>query len=759
MALKVPIVKLLDGTSMPILGFGCYKVGVIPGSATGAAGAAKPAPAEQVIGDALAAGYRCFDCAQFYENEEVVGQAFQAAGIPRSELYITSKVWTNRIFEGPAAVREQCLKTMKDLRCEYLDLYMIHWPVPVKHVEAYKELVKLQEEGKVKSIGVSNYTVEDLTDLEAAGLPLPTVNQIEINPFLYRKKTIAHFEAKGIRFQAYRALCNFGKAASLESEVVAGLAAKHSRSPSQILGRWCVQKGFQHIPKSEKRSRMDENAQIFDFSLDAEDMEKLENLTTEASLATFKSSYQKGVLRDTPLEAHPESAKSDITLETGPAWSRLPPDFEKYWGWLAGADEKTMTEKEMDLSGEKLTVGDFSLGKTLGTGAFGRDSMVHSRSLPLGDKTHELEKEDRIDELLRNVTDAFSWTFDSSRSDLSRGVALAVFQVLIRRQAAQYQLTENLRLVLLVLDRRVRLLKAPLLSKGVFVTHKGNGRHYALKTLKKAAIIKMKQVDHIMSEKQILAKLQHPFIVNMFGSFHDPRYIYMVLEYIVGGEFFTHLRKAGRFENEQSLFYAAQITCIFEYCHELNIVYRDLKPENILINADGYVKLTDFGFAKVIEHRTYTLCGTPEYIAPEVLLNKGHGKPVDWWTLGILVYEMIVGYPPFVDEDPMGIYQKILAGKITFPKIFHKEAKSLVKKLLTPDLGKRFGNLKNGAADIKEHKWFKDLSWDDLVAKKIEAPFKPAVKGATDTSNFDDYPDSDQEPPAVNASQDPFTNW
>lgn len=326
-----------------------------------------------------------------------------------------------------------------------------------------------------------------------------------------------------------------------------------------------------------------------------------------------------------------------------------------------------MTEKEMDLSGEKLAVGDFSLGKTLGTGAFGR----------------------------------------------------------------------------------VR-----------FVTHKGNGRHYALKTLKKAAIIKMKQVDHIMSEKQILAKLQHPFIVNMFGSFHDPRYIYMVLEYIVGGEFFTHLRKAGRFENEQSLFYAAQITCIFEYCHELNIVYRDLKPENILINADGYVKLTDFGFAKVIEHRTYTLCGTPEYIAPEVLLNKGHGKPVDWWTLGILIYEMIVGYPPFVDEDPMGgIYQKILAGKITFPKIFHKEAKSLVKKLLTPDLGKRFGNLKNGAADIKEHKWFKDLSWEDLVAKKIEAPFKPAVKGATDTSNFDDYPDSDQEPPAVNASQDPFTNW
>lgn len=292
-----------------------------------------------------------------------------------------------------------------------------------------------------------------------------------------------------------------------------------------------------------------------------------------------------------------------------------------------------------------------------------------------------------------------------------------------------------------------------------FVTYKATGNFYALKTLKKAAIIKMKQVDHIVSEKAILHTLKHPFIVNMYGSFHDSRFIHMLLEYIVGGEFFTHLRKAGRFDNDQSCFYAAQIAAIFEYCHSLNIVYRDLKPENILINADGYVKLTDFGFAKVIEHRTYTLCGTPEYIAPEVLLNKGHGKPVDWWTLGILSYEMIVGYPPFVDEDPMGIYQKILSGKIVFPKLFDKNAKGLVKKLLTADLGKRFGNLKNGVDDIKSHKWFAPIVWTDLLEKKIATVFKPAVKGAQDTSNFDDYPDSDEQPPVVAAAQDPFTNW
>merc|ERR1719284_1488990 len=289
-----------------------------------------------------------------------------------------------------------------------------------------------------------------------------------------------------------------------------------------------------------------------------------------------------------------------------------------------------------------------------------------------------------------------------------------------------------------------------------FVTHKASGNFYALKTLKKAAIIKMKQVDHIISEKTFLVTLKHPFIVNMYGSFHDSRYIYMLLEYIVGGEFFTHLRKEGRFDNDQSCFYASQISAIFEYCHSQNIVYRDLKPENILINADGYVKLTDFGFAKVIEHRTYTLCGTPEYIAPEVLLNKGHGKPVDWWTLGILVYEMIVGYPPFVDEDPMGIYQKILSGKIVFPKVFNKEAKGLVKKLLTADLGKRYGNLKNGVDDIKEHKWFKQIDWMALYEKKVQTPFKPKVKSEEDTSMFDDYPDSDEAPPKLAPDRDPF---
>merc|ERR550514_1814011 len=199
----------------------------------------------------------------------------------------------------------------------------------------------------------------------------------------------------------------------------------------------------------------------------------------------------------------------------------------------------------------------------------------------------------------------------------------------------------------------------------------------------------------------------------------------------------------------------------FAFIHTKNIIRRDLKPENILLDVKGYSKLTDFGFAKVVEPgaRTYTLCGTPEYIAPEVLLNKGHGKPVDWWTLGILIYECIVGQPPFCDEEPMGIYQKILAGKVYFPKYFDKNAKALVKKLLVADLSKRYGNLKDGSDDILKSKWMSTNNFQQLEAYQIPAPFKPQCKDENDVSNFEDIPDSKTAPPVVPSAQDPFTDW
>merc|ERR1711988_656792 len=234
----------------------------------------------------------------------------------------------------------------------------------------------------------------------------------------------------------------------------------------------------------------------------------------------------------------------------------------------------------------------------------------------------------------------------------------------------------------------------------------------------------------------------------------------IVMECIGGGELFVHLRRARKFSDEQSKFYAALTAGAFAHIHAKNIIHRDLNPENILVCHNGYSKLTDFGFAKVVEpgSRTYTLCGTPEYIAPEVLLNKGHGKPVDWWTLGILIYEMIVGQPPFCDEEPMGIYQKILAGKIYFPKYFDRNAKALVKKLVT-DLSKRYGNLKAGSDDIIKHKWFADIDQDKMLKGEVKSPYQVNVKDDNDVSNFENIPDSAELPPAVPASADPFSDW
>lgn len=198
---------------------------------------------------------------------------------------------------------------------------------------------------------------------------------------------------------------------------------------------------------------------------------------------------------------------------------------------------------------------------------------------------------------------------------------------------------------------------------------------------------------------------------------------------------------------------------MFEYLHSKNVIYRDLKPENLLIDRIGYLKLTDFGFAKIIEGRTYTLCGTPEYLAPEILLNKGHGKPVDWWTFGVLLYEMIAGIDPFNDEDPMLIYHRILKGKVKFPSTFNPNAKSLVKHLLEQDLSKRYGNLQKGIADIKGHRLFKGIDWSLILHNKIRAPYIPKVSNKGDINNFKVYEDSNSIALPIRVNEDPFLDW
>lgn len=180
-----------------------------------------------------------------------------------------------------------------------------------------------------------------------------------------------------------------------------------------------------------------------------------------------------------------------------------------------------------------------------------------------------------------------------------------------------------------------------------------------------------------------------------------------------------------------------------EYIHNMSLIYRDLKPENIMIDYKGFIKITDFGFCKLIKDRTYTLCGTPEYIAPEIVLNKGYGKSVDWWSFGILVYEMVAGYSPFSvgDPDQMQLMEKIVEGKFKFPTHFTGDLKDLTQNILQTDLTKRYGNLKNGPDDIKNHAWFKPINWIAIYNQKVEPPHVPKVSGPGDFSQFDEYVD------------------
>ena len=207
---------------------------------------------------------------------------------------------------------------------------------------------------------------------------------------------------------------------------------------------------------------------------------------------------------------------------------------------------------------------------------------------------------------------------------------------------------------------------------------------------------------------------------------------------------------------EKSQFYIGQVIIALEYFHNHNIIYRNLKPENILINKNGYIKLTDFELVKNLDDRTYTLCGTPGYMAPEIILNKGYGLGVDWWALGILLYEMICGVDPFADESPMKIYENILEGKIKFTSDFDDTSKSLIKHLLDKDISRRYGNLKNGVEDIKNHEFFKTMNWDKLLKQEIPADFIPKLKVDNELKYFDFYPDSDEKVEPIQNEDDPF---
>ncbi|XP_051897035.1 cGMP-dependent protein kinase 1-like isoform X2 [Pristis pectinata] len=277
-------------------------------------------------------------------------------------------------------------------------------------------------------------------------------------------------------------------------------------------------------------------------------------------------------------------------------------------------------------------------------------------------------------------------------------------------------------------------------------------RSFAMKILKKQHIVDTRQQEHIRSERQIMQEAHCDFIVRLYRTFRDAKYLYMLMEACLGGELWTILRDRGSFDDATTRFYTACVLEALAYLHCKGVIFRDLKPENIILSHKGYAKLVDFGFAKKIGFgkKTWTFCGTPEYVAPEIILNKGHDSSADYWSLGILMYELLAGSPPFSGSDPMQTYNIILRGidMIEFPKKITKNAGTLIKKLCRDNPSERLGNQKNGVKDIQKHKWFEGFNFEGLRKGTLTPPIVQSVSGPLDTSNFDTFPeDTEEEPP------------
>uniref|UniRef100_A0A7S2R3M6 cGMP-dependent protein kinase n=1 Tax=Rhizochromulina marina TaxID=1034831 RepID=A0A7S2R3M6_9STRA len=293
--------------------------------------------------------------------------------------------------------------------------------------------------------------------------------------------------------------------------------------------------------------------------------------------------------------------------------------------------------------------------------------------------------------------------------------------------------------------KRVAVLGAGTFGRVTLVQHAKSGHVYALKALHKSEIVQHKQQANVMNEKNIMMQCHHPFILHLYNTYKDSHRLFMLLEYCPGGELFTVLHTAHRdgVDPPAAKFYCAGVAMALSYLSDRNIMYRDLKPENMLVDQQGYPKLIDFGFAKIKNGKTYTLCGTPEYMAPEIIMGRGYDKAVDWWAFGVLVYESLAGYSPFCDPhgaNQQVICQNIVAGHLRFPRTgFDAHSKELCRSLLNMDPSRRPGMGQRGGRDVLESSWFSTFDFQQFTAKKMRAPWLPKIKSPTDTSHFDPY--------------------
>ena len=287
----------------------------------------------------------------------------------------------------------------------------------------------------------------------------------------------------------------------------------------------------------------------------------------------------------------------------------------------------------------------------------------------------------------------------------------------------------------------IKLLGRGSFGEVILVRLKSTKKVYAMKILDKKILKMKKQQNHTKTERDLMVKINSPFIVNIKSAFQDDTNLYLVSEFMQGGDMFFHMHDGQIviFSHDKTRFYMLELVLALESLHKNNMVYRDLKPENILLDSKGHVKLTDFGLSKILEDeddKAFTLCGTPQYLAPEVLLKKGYDKMVDWWSLGCVMYEMLMGRLPFAIKRGM-INLKIYEKKIDFPRKISNEARDLIEKFLVINPTERLGYGPNGTDDIKNHPFFNGVDWDLAIQKKYKSPFIPKLKNDVDLRYFD----------------------
>ncbi|XP_067294857.1 serine/threonine-protein kinase N2 isoform X2 [Pseudorasbora parva] len=296
-------------------------------------------------------------------------------------------------------------------------------------------------------------------------------------------------------------------------------------------------------------------------------------------------------------------------------------------------------------------------------------------------------------------------------------------------------------------------------GKVLLAEFKRTGKLYAIKALKKGDVVTRDEVDSLMCEKRIFETInvsRHPFLVNLYGCFQTPDHVCFVMEYSPGGDLMTHIHN-NIFSERQTRFYSACVLLGLEFLHQNRIVYRDLKLDNLLMDSDGFVRIADFGLCKEgMGHgdRTSTFCGTPEFLAPEVLTDSTYTRAVDWWGLGVLIYEMLVGESPFPGDDEEEVFDSIVNDEVRYPRFLSPESVSVVQKLLQKNPEKRLGAGDQDANEVKKHRFFQGIDWEALLAKRVKPPFLPSIKAPADVSNFDE--EFTRLKPVLTPPQTPF---